>query len=506
MSEKASESVVEPQELLPPFSFSKKPIKSVYTSSGISSILLHHPNQQNNPQNDESKLSTKPLLNNINYDEQIRAPRMSLASHYTHLPQSPVPGPKHISSEAGPSDSESPPQKPYTPATFDLNAKIRHNLLPLRHNSSLLLLDAYFPGLSLPPVSQKSNSGESARLSRSQTSELTVHLSQLKIQRALLNLNENTTSAERTAPCELATKQRSNGHLVDVIGPSLQHVYSLKKPLCTPAVLRPAQEPELSGHVEYDTSSPECEMKEYPFKMPAHDEPSLETLIEPTREHWKPNHSTDHCTKCFDVFGNFFSPQRKRRHHCRFCGFLYCGDCLFKNAQLLSRSSTSINSPSKRSGSSSSNSSGLSVLSSISASLSSSENASGVMMDAKARLVVPIFANLSQDPISFESMRQRFKSCKICKSCGHNYLRLVQALNLRVERAPEEVTVPYAFIENPFFDFSSKDEAVSGGTLDSSLSSISDINPTHFGPCPSRDRRRSSTGNNVPLDWTWSSF
>ncbi|KAF3989844.1 hypothetical protein FT663_03370 [Candidozyma haemuli var. vulneris] len=503
MSEQTVESVAETPESLPPFSFSKKPIKSVYNSSGISSILHQQCPDQNGPTN-------KPSLNNINYDEQIRAPRMTSATHYTHSPGKASPQPEVPSDLL--TSSDSPPSKPYEPATFDLNAPTRRNSVPLRHNSSSSLLDAYFPGQSSPQsgTSQKSESSESHASHHSQTSESTVRSDSSKIQRALLNLSENTTSAERVAHCEYAarsSRHRTNGHLVDARGPSLQHVYSLKKPLCTPAVLRPAPEPQPEEQSELDASSPESEIKEYPFQMPAHEDACLETLIEPTHDHWKPNSSSDHCTKCFDAFGNFFSPQRKRRHHCRFCGFLYCVNCLFKNKEMYSTSSTA-NSPSKRSGSSSSNSSGYSVFSSITASSNSSEHASGVMMDAKARLVVPIFANLNQDQNNFANMRERFKSCKICKSCGLNYLRLVQALNSRIEKAADEVTVPYAFIENPYFNSNGTDGAVPGGALDSSFSSLGSEEAAHFttNVHNNTDRRRSSMGNNVPSDWTWSSF
>lgn len=491
MSEQTSESVAETQEPLPPFSFSKKPIRFVYNELGISQILHHQAPGENEP-------TPKPSLNNINYDEQIRAPRMSLASYYTHLPKA---RPEMASTDAVNEES-----KPYEPATFDLNATVRRNLAPLSRNSLLLLLDTYFPVKLQDESSTRSDLSSSEALA----SDLTVRLDLLKIQRALLNLLENTTSAERVSHSDYAARSaghRTNGHLVDVRGPSLQHVYSLKKPLCTPAVLRPEPENELEKNADHDTSSPHSEIKEYPLQMPAHDEAddraASQTMIEPSHDHWKPNSSLDHCTKCFDEFGSFFSPQRKRRHHCRFCGYLYCVKCLYKNREMVLSSSTA-NSPSKRSGSSSSNSSGYSVfLGSSSPSLASSEHASGVMMDARARLVVPIFCNLRLDPSSFANMRQRFKSCKVCKLCGQSYLKMVQAINMRVEKS-QDVSVPYAFIENPYLK-NNPEDAASTGALDGSFSSLGSEGPAHF-TNNAQERRRSSLTNYVPLDWTWSSF
>lgn len=498
MSEQVAEPACEAVEPLPPFSFSKKPIKAVYNESGISQILHQHCPDQKGP-------TSKPSLNNINYDEQIRAPRMTVPNHYTHLAQAEISEPgKTPDEEVRPKS----PEKPYMPATFDLNAPTRHNLLPLRRDSLLLLLDTYFPGLLLPN-SEKSASSESTAWSQTRTPELAGLTLKglrdlLKIQRALLNLSENVTTAERVGPTEYpARRQRpSNGHLVDARGPSLRQVYSMKKPLCTPAVLRPASETQLAEHADLEALSPELNIKEYPFQMPAAEETHPESLTEPTHAHWKPNNSSDYCTKCFEEFGNFFSPQRKRRHHCRFCGFLFCVDCLFKTRET-DLSSSAAKSPAKRSGSGSSSLSGYSVFSSITASLGSSEQATGVMMDGKARLVVPIFANLSQFQDDFGSMRQRFKVCKICKFCGVNYLRLVQALNLRVERAADEVTVPYAFIENPYL---CSGGATPGSTFEGGFSNLGcDGAGPRFGQ-GLEARRRSSTGNNVPLDWTWSSF
>lgn len=46
----------------------------------------------------------------------------------------------------------------------------------------------------------------------------------------------------------------------------------------------------------------------------------------PTRTHWKPNSSRFSCLHCRRVF-NYMTPAR-RKHHCRACGELFCGDCV----------------------------------------------------------------------------------------------------------------------------------------------------------------------------------
>ena len=40
------------------------------------------------------------------------------------------------------------------------------------------------------------------------------------------------------------------------------------------------------------------------------------------RDRWQPDHTADDCTDCKDKF-SFMN----RRHHCRMCGQLFCGDC-----------------------------------------------------------------------------------------------------------------------------------------------------------------------------------
>lgn len=46
----------------------------------------------------------------------------------------------------------------------------------------------------------------------------------------------------------------------------------------------------------------------------------------PTRKHWKPDSSKFNCTQCGKLFN--YITERRRKHHCRSCGEIFCGDCL----------------------------------------------------------------------------------------------------------------------------------------------------------------------------------
>lgn len=412
-------------EGLPPFSFSKKPIRS-FMPTLLFSLILKLTSPDKRPVH-------KPSLNNINYDEQIRAPRMSAASHYTYTPEAPRPFAEKsrplLSESIAPLPAPEPLGAAYRPAIVDLRPA-RRSLEPLRGLIPNLMLGA----------------------------ELAALLEQLKLLRAIDNLSSNTTSAERTEndpdsthegeqELEPAPASRT-GTRVFADGP-LQQVYDLKKPLCMPAVLRPsADEPDavsvddVMGAV-LAVGLPETQL------LAGQTEP-----VEPTHEHWKPDSSTDHCMKCFEVFGSFFVP-RRRRHHCRFCGMLFCQSCLYKGQE-----ATYDTVPGK----------GLRRADSSLLTASHDEHG-GVLMDARARLAVPLLRNL--DP----EASHPYKACKACKSCGQNYQRLVVVLN----QTRTDVTSPYVFIDNPY------------------------LAPTAPVVRLDKPERRLST-NNVPSDWTWSSF
>lgn len=566
-------------EELPPFSFLKKPIKSIFAPSAISSIL--------NKTSPDKRPQTKATFNNINYDEQIRAPRMSGVNNYTYEPESPRPFTDRKSLTLSRSDSHelvimlaqknddeaaatAETTSQYFPATADLNQPTRRNLEPIKVASGLItsavltyVSNRYFEQPQHTDIndnqlnhnvhakvmrrdSEASKNGRNdtakengimqgygkmhrivkngdshgvgkigvAKIGGSELSMLdtesvsdsldtTVLMDRLKLMRAIQNLNSNTMTAERTEFKDgLGGRVRSPS--MNSRGPGVQQVYNLKKPLSTPAVLRPTSREEdvdmdMNPALEPEELSALVHIAKYPFQLP--ESYDINAQQEPTHDHWMPNHALDHCMRCFGVFGNFFTPQRKRRHHCRFCGMLFCQDCLYKSMemhyfQITTPEETSpqnssveglVKTTSHRAYSGSSN--GSSTTSNIVSGLLD-EAVSGVMMDSKARFVVPLFPNLVGGTGTL-MLHPRFKQCKTCKTCGSNYQKLVSAINQRL-RTSKDSEAPYVFIENPYTS-----ATYVGAQVHSTVSRIDKDR---------REERRGSLVNNVPSDWTWSSF
>lgn len=496
-------------EELPPFSFSKKPIKSTLPASAI-------------PHNIDQTFShvTRPVdlpsFNNINYDDQIRAPRMSLTTYYTYLPELPRPftdlkkdpgvlprsrddlfsqhSPYDPSTEdhlrnllrAGPGGLHENPNidTEYRPATVDINQPTRRNLEPVKKKWGL-------------------SGGDILSLEGPQYPE---HPEHPELMRAMDNLNANVTLEERSADIDPQYKPSIPGRNRQYAvgdGPAIQQVYTQKKPLCLPAVLRPPQEFYRINEEDFlhDLSPEEAPISarlgEFPFEVPK--EQAEYTRAEPTHEHWRPNNSSDHCMNCFEGFRGFFNPQKRGRHHCRFCGLLYCHNCLHKTRETpLFEIAPPEGKPSTRANSGSSNASSvISGISTVSSNVSD-EGVDGVMLDPRARLVVPIFKNLMEQGQGVGSLQEKFKVCKVCKTCGQNSQRLVYVLNQR-SRSKNDIHTPYVFIENPYLG----DDSPSQPHPLYDLKGV--MNKPGFKPEGVSERRRLSY-NNVPSDWTWSSF
>lgn len=562
-------------EELPPFSFSKKPIKSVHLHSSISSYI----SQVVQP---KSQIPQKPSLNNINYDEQIRAPRMSSANHYTYKPELPKPftdkGTKgrqtlqfscegagqynldaqdlkdcqstqtdesiFVSSEADKCDlsiesndlqvgitsknADEGPEKesigsaaienvhlrsdrsttkitPYLPARADINKPTRRSLEPQvprwDYHSNLLGYDSHI----VEPLRPKTDSSVSNFLDYSDGS--TAMLSGLKLRRAIDNLNQNVTTAERHAALNSVDIKMSSNPTVTNHGPSIKQVYHMKKPMCLPAVLRPVtsesipfKEFEGAGSPETSAANMMMEMescinaipKQVSLEIPD-DLQEIDGKVEPTHEHWKPNNSTDHCLRCFGEFGGFFIPQRLRRHHCRFCGMLFCQNCLYNNrkmhifeidspvADVLGSSSGDEHEMEQVQTNTSANNSKLHLTSVL-----FDESADGVMLDSKARFVIPILRNLLIEGAS--ALQQKHKVCKVCKTCGNGYSMVLQLINLR-GGIKEDISAGYVFIENPYLNNQSEGETVEMTTSRKTA-----------------PERRTLLATNLTSDWTWSSF
>lgn len=556
------------------FSFSKKPIRSVVSQSAFTHMLPKGPGP------DSPKHRPPPPLNNIDYDEQIRAPRM-LSTNYTYQPAQPVPfddqgsnsfgknnadraGSTDLSEQetplAGNSGSSAPADaanttpaesKPsqasgdsaasnnkaatesaevadsatsisshYQPAEVDLSKPPRRGLAPIR--PALLTLSIFaFASSNLDRLSRMAQPHAEnnhmlliALLLTLLLLGATLNLDNLKLLRAIENLTHNTTTDERTGADSPERFGGSETHQTSCLRAAhLQHVYNLKKPLCTPAVLRPEGDAEDDEVLSLPPTPLAAfgRVDDFPFQEP--EECKAESgnpgpdaaCAEPTHQHWQPNHTSDHCMRCFEVFGGFLSPQRRRRHHCRFCGFLFCQSCLHKAKdvyffEIAGKVEGQPGVSGKQTGVSSRASSNSSYGSVGTASTSAaSEKAGagaggggGVMMDAQARLVVPLVRQLMASNLSVTELRAKFKSCKMCKPCGENYHRLVESLNTKL-KSLDDCRAPYVFVENPYLAPGEKTAPGSvGGPRIQVSSSVAD--------------RRGLYVGTVPSDWTWSSF
>lgn len=351
-------------EELPPFLFTKKPIESpIHPHLAISDILPKPPSPPFTVNHEKpDSLATSPaIFETVDFDQQIRAPRMTLATHYVYGNQE-----KSSSQQLKDSLNDKPVlNKEYFPASVDLSQ-------PTRRFSAPSDLD-----LANSPSKEMLNYTINNHMYDNRRSQ-----EQQALVRALDNLSKNTTSTERTPET----------------GPSVQQLYKQKKPMSIPAVLRAN---DSSSSSRSSPSSPYMTLKSALLNddslapstpKGAHTPKHAE---EPTHDHWKPNSYASYCIKCFDTFGTFFTPQRKRRHHCRFCGFIFCYNCLYNG-----------NDDTKR-----------------------------VYLDKMARFVIPI---------SLDADNSQFKSCKVCRDCGVNYARLVAAT------IPSKDNLSHIFVENPY--------------------------------------------------------
>lgn len=599
---------------LPPFLFLKKPIKCLFNRSVISENL---PATQPHRDDTESPVSFKRApttsYNHIDYNEQIRAPRMTNATTYTYGrgdhsgASSFVNSRKETGSSVRANDSkesvlsqDSPVEEgvksykdpistapstaansgdgssnQYLPAAFDLSKPMRRfsapytaedddsaaTILSYTTNNYIYERNNNVTRSGLPQDSSLSTLGNQRpqlifhqKRSISNDSDSDSLVQKEKLMKALKNLNNNMTTDEEPAQSSPRVKNRPSayncGRLADVHGSNLQQVYELKKPLIVPAVLRRNDHPQL-GRTNSSSPSPEERSPDSPIPAfttstpPPHRRQSISELnspvtpysatlelskiessspreaVEPTHQHWKPNSFTDHCMKCFDLFGTFFlNPQRKRRHHCRFCGFIYCVSCLYKNPEAYVAGNTkgideelslkNIISGGSLHGILSYGASGNNVSTIAS---SNEDYISGVMMDSGARLVVPNYTNLLKANGNFgeemKSLKKLFKYCKICKNCGSNYQNLIHALKEPIpgQTADQEYgNAPYIFIENPYLKKAVEGEqgkVPSGGTCADSgrPQRKSDVTVA-----ATLTEERKPSLSNVPSDWTWSSF
>ncbi|CAH2352614.1 hypothetical protein CLIB1423_07S03576 [[Candida] railenensis] len=711
---------------LPPFSFTKKPVTSIHPSphSAISDIIpnssvVRGAGEGNSSLIPPSDITTNPsLYNNIDYDEQIRAPRMNNINYYTYNTARQQTGERGGSTVSGvgsgsisssrkdsgeSKDNSSTPSttantspsndaktlgnrdsdENYLPANFDLNQPIRRfstasnnttsespktailnyttnnyiyernqgprkvfedGLEPAQRDSQSQLLQHQSQEHQNQHQQEQHQNQQHQNQHQQQHQQQDRHqqhshshqqeqqpdagaeeaINKDKLLKALENLKNNTTTRERQRSTASNSSTGSNGsqnstriknrtsnmpynnHLLNRNGTELQQVYELKKPLCTPAVLRPivtgsnssnnvntgnSLTPTSSatatpgevlnslstmdlitpnqtgtstpGNTSSDGAEPNgspttpyVDIKAFPFSQsngltsisptlrvdPQRTETFTQTTtkldlstqpVEPTHEHWKPNNFTSHCMKCVGAFGNFFTPQRKRRHHCRFCGLIFCFDCLWqldvdsanttgggvgsniasnRLTRSVSNSSMQVRSTTSRADGNNynKNSQALSQSNPTAVPSAANDSVGGVLMDSEARFVIPIFQEVQKQALSIQ-FEDHFKFCKVCKDCGNKYQNLIGELN-----SGEEVKdAPFLFIENPYLQQTRKTTSGGGNNMYSNFESrqkliergrqMSGINESDL-PAGEFDGVQKSQTSNVPSDWSWSSF
>lgn len=463
------------------FSFTKVPVPlcppKILPSSGGATLRLHSnisdiiPSRPaGHPRSGPfSAAQCEPVLVDDDYDNHIRFPRISNLRNYVHTntPRKLLVG--QISSHSSQGlDSK------YTPATFDLAAPLRRYSVAeeIPRDASILeyVADNYM-----------------------YTRGSLDKLEKLTPQRVRNNPSVDLAVTVLTAACDRASissgKWSSTG------------LYEMKKPLIMPAVLRRndtsvslnAQldartlqdlksyrvtteepidplDPVSSGpHSTAATFSKSSRVSSVKDMMEVSPPPSFcgsrqrksTFTTEPTHAHWQSNcGSKNHCTRCLKTFhGALWSRLRSwwdmqpsivdSKHHCRFCGFMVCRDCLAQSE------------------------------------LSHPEAHEAIVLDEGARFVVPMHTpGETEHPLANP---ENYNLVKICKHCAQMYRHVIDVLNElaathHAHSEPERGA--HVFIENPH---------------------IAKMTQAYSNPQPHvipSDFKRQS----VAEEWTWSSF
>ncbi|RCK57788.1 hypothetical protein Cantr_06310 [Candida viswanathii] len=365
------------QDSLPAFSFTKKAISKTSSFASDLTTSIHKCEKSSCRSSTTSAHTTQsePTFRDFDYDEQIRFPRVN--NYYTYNTKKT----SFSSDEEKPSvqeltlttvttlQEEEPEQlesEEYQPALFDLNQPCRRYSVPAQLNSSPdeQLLQEY-------TENNKIYQRQKERENDCNPEKKIVAESQIRPR------IKNRTSFPKLKEIDSNKK--------------LKQLYQLKKPLLTPAVLRPTATNEEEENPEPPTV-PSTSL--YTISKPDQGEPLPECNIEPVRSHWKPDSVTSNCMWCFKPFHNAIVSiicDGPKRHHCRFCGLIYCSDCLTQD---------------------------------------------NILIDGNARLIIPIAAKHPVIP--------DYKDFKICKKCGITYNNLSKELN----NAPTNSS--FVMIENPY--------------------------------------------------------
>ena len=328
---------IEDAMALPPFSFSKKPIDksvSISTDLNITSSLfrespskslnfntkqgskqgsnpgsnsgLHHGATQStrtsNGTGNGMDIDVNDLHSSFGYDEHIRFPRMN-STFYTYNSNT-----KRSSYSSTEEDSKSRKNGKGTKSA----GISRLNSFELAETSNEGGEEKYQPAAFDLTKTLR-------RLSKKQEEE------EEEEEGGGVGGGERGKENKEEDDIKLILEYTKNNKLYNSISPQAKLKTSLtrmKKPLMTPAVLRPPMERNSSSTTNLLVAA----YTTYTILNVANDQLRIS---EPTHEHWKPNSST--CMGCrARLFSSLVSIiyDVSSCHHCRLCGLVFCNNCL----------------------------------------------------------------------------------------------------------------------------------------------------------------------------------
>ncbi|TID17183.1 hypothetical protein CANINC_004042 [Pichia inconspicua] len=213
-----------------------------------------------------------------------------------------------------------------------LSSKSNTNLTTLSSNSSHML--------------PSSNSLQSYNLG---TLNNSYNVNQGRFAQTPANVPKTTfnTQPELHSHVSFQAPERSISPFRDPMNMHVKQINDQQRPMYTPAVLRvmkndandfsnsdfgfdvnskPSERPRLMKS-ESTTSirSTASSIREYWNYLTGSNSP-IRQEPGPSRKHWKPDSSRFNCTQCGKVFN--YLTENRRKHHCRYCGDIFCGDCL----------------------------------------------------------------------------------------------------------------------------------------------------------------------------------
>lgn len=319
------------------FSFKKQPIPSrTSCHSAISSFIdpdrIANHNSTNSSNNSPEKITDQDAQ--LDYDEQIRAPRMStlsktnlIAKILEHEPLGDcdyIKRGSNVSSASTNNNDEFSDASRNTSTTsnasLDFTSLISNTTEQTKHYSPAVYdLSQPFRRYSSPSVSR---SAAKDQLTYSEVARKALH-----------NLQTNTTTSESNSG-----KPRDPRERICTDGP-IRQIDEPKTPNYIPAVLRPPnfQSSNLTAR-KASFSSLGDPIEEYnsdsssPNKMvPSLSNSSASTLkfMELPKSHWVPNNERPCCRMCDSRFSII-----NRKHHCRKCGEIFCINCCYMQASL----------------------------------------------------------------------------------------------------------------------------------------------------------------------------